>query len=559
MKNNQTKIIQMGVFVLYLAMVALFSVGTIFMLQVKEEKDEGRLIQFGTAPSVSVVIDKFEFTKNKVKSNEFLPVDLKWSLYTDDNKKEITDRYEVYGADIWATNTANGQVFYGSTSNCHDNECTEMNQVISTTQSAGVYKITSLTVRLIKKGDPSQRVVAILYFNVNDNCHNVIECENMTHLQKTFTIVEDSSEDKVPIYEYSVSLDETDPEVYVGDQVNLSIHRVDKVDEVSLQRKDLKNMLLSYTNEKDGNVINVYVKAIDEKPYIIVPSTATVGKYNLDYGYLTFVDDTSERYKNTATKKFAYNASFIVKEKPMDTSKYVFSNEKYGKDVIDTLNKLDDDAIVVVDANTMPLIDEGVFSFIRDTKRTLIIEYQDSQWIFNGLDINNPKVVDVRTILTKLTKDSDYYNSFLKENVQGPSAMLQFSENGDLPGKTLIKIDKASVDTLLNNPDNIYVYYYKEDTDQLVKVAMEIQSNDGFYEFYINHNSKYIMTTKEIVTDIVSEDVDMLSLNHQLVIQQQQQQMPILYILGTVCGILAMGLVIVLGRKRHQQQQQQQL
>jgi hypothetical protein len=160
--------------------------------------------------------------------------------------------------------------------------------------------------------------------------------------------------------------------------------------------------------------------------------------------------------------------------------------------------------------------------------------------------------------LIETNYDSEYYDEFLKENVTGNSALLQFADNGDLPGKVLIKIDRASVDVALNNPGQIYVYYYKEDSDKLVKVAMEIQSNNTFYEFYINHNSKYVLTTEEISEKVVEEDLDMLSLNHQIVVQQQQQ-IPMIYVIATICGGIAIILLfVVLGKKKQAQQQQTQ-
>ena len=131
-----------------------------------------------------------------------------------------------------------------------------------------------------------------------------------------------------------------------------------------------------------------------------------------------------------------------------------------------------------------------------------------------------------------------------------------FDKNGRYrPVSCLIKIDKESVDAYLNDPKKVFVYFYKEDSDKLLKVAMEIQSNNGFYEFYINHNSKYILTSEEIVTNVVSDDVDMLALNHQITVNQQSSIL--VYILGAVCGLLVIGLVVALLSKKKKQVQAQ--
>ena len=135
-----------------------------------------------------------------------------------------------------------------------------------------------------------------------------------------------------------------------------------------MNRKDLKSMMLSYTNASDGNVVNMYVKSVNsDYPYIVIPSTATP-------------DDTSARYQNTGTKNFSYNSSFIVKEKEVDTSKYEFSNDLYGVSIARDLGMLDDDVIITINANAFPLISEEVFENIQNSHRTLIIEYGSGQW-----------------------------------------------------------------------------------------------------------------------------------------------------------------------------------
>ena len=43
-----------------------------------------------------------------------------------------------------------------------------------------------------------------------------------------------------------------------------------------------------------------------------------------------------------------------------------------------------------------------------------------------------------------------------------------------------------------------------------------IVSSDGYYEFYINHNSKYVMTSKEINSEHISNDTKDLELNSKV-------------------------------------------
>ena len=559
MGQKRRFIIRIGAFVLTMAMLVLFSAGTILMTLPKQNKAGGNLAQFRTVRH-ETRLKKFEYENSTIKEGSHLLIDTDWEFLTEGpdgpNGELVEDeKIEITGYRINAYNTKNtyGSDFFVGTSSENN-----INEIIPITKNTpGDYKITALTVYYTIQGSSNT-----YFFTVPGlNCTSTIDCENYKYIQKTFKIEGENPENKIPMYEYTVGFLTTDPEVKVGERLDISLRRIDILDEVRIERKDLKSMMLSFTNEEDGNIVNVYVKSInyrDGAPHIIIPSTATAGKYKLNYGYLTFVDNTSERYSNTDNKTFAYNDTFVIKEKEMDKTKYEFNNEEYNEAIAKDLGKLDDDAIITVNANNLPLVGEELFKAIQNTKQTLIIEYNSSRWVFNGTDIKNPKAIDVSILFEKLTTDSEYYDSFLKENVTGPSALLKFSDNGDLPGKVLIKIDKEDVDVALNNPSKVYVYYYKEDSDKLVKVAMEIQSNKDFYEFYINHNSKYILTTEEAVAEVVAEDTDLLALNHELVIQQQQQ-LPITYILATVCGVLAIGLLIsLLGKKKQSQQQTQE-
>ena len=549
MKQKGIMALRIGAFVFTMLMLVAFSCGTMLMsLQGVIKRDNGeRKVQFSSSGGPSVIIEKFDYVNNTIKVGENLALDSEIKLVNYKNGEAVPDdKYSITGVQLYAYNIDTYEKFEGST------QVPNGPIIPKTYNTPGTYKISSITVVSRRLSDNS----LAFHYITGTSCRSESECANFKALQKTFNIEGGYTVEDVPIYEYTISFKKSDPEVYVGDEIKLDLRRVDAFEEINMERKDLKTMMLSFTNETDGNVVNVYVKDLNQNTNIVVPSTATPGKYNLDFGYLTFVDDTTARYQNTDTKTFSYNSSFIVKEKPMDTTKYEFNNVVYNEEIAANLEKLDKDAIITIDANTLPVVDEAIFDSIKDTKRTLIIEYETSQWVFSGADITTPKSIDVKTLFTKLTDDSEYYDSFLKENVTGNSALLRFADNGDLPGKVLIKIDKESVNVALDNPDKVYVYFYKEDKDKLVKVAMEIQSNKDFYEFYINHNSKYILTTAEVNEEVVDEDLDMLSLNHQIVVNQQQ--LPILYIIASVFGGIAIILLIIRLTQRKQQSQQQQ-
>ena len=535
------KTLKITAFILVMIMLALFSVGTILMSLPKKQNIGEGIAQFRVS-GVDLKLEKFNILTPTVDVKETLKIDLSSIIETRGAK--------IDGYSLWAKEVNTGAVYYSS---CVG-ESGDFYYSYSAPVDPGTYKVTGLTAHISAGTD-----YYTYYINLNDenNCEGDY-CTNISYLKdKTFTLVE-KLPDETPFYEYIMSFTENLPEAFVGDKLSLGIQRSDPNDEINMQRRVLKTMMLSYTNINTGDIVNMYVKSVNYKPYIIIPSTATPGRYVLNYGYLTFWDGSTAKCKNTNGKTFAYQSDFIVKEKEFDTSKYMFANEMYGNNVKTDLDKLDRDAIITIDANKAPLISEEIFESIKGTSRTLIIEYDTSEWVFSGVDIKNPKAIDVSTLVFKLEKSNEYYNEFMKTNVTAPSALVKFSDNGDLPGKVLIKIDSYSINEYLKNPNSVYVYYYKEDADQLLKVAMEIQKNDdGFYEFYINHNSKYIISSKEIKSKVVSDDVEMLALNGQ---KPSATSFPLVYVLATACGVLAILLLIVSlskGRKQSQQQTQE--
>lgn len=542
------KVLKISSFVFTMVMLVLFSVGTIMtdLPRNVHGNDEQAMIQKRTSGGPIVELKKFNVSPSAtITGNGYnLGLEIEASseaIYGDTN--------EIMYYALWAKNQATGEVIYASTGFSENNSSVKI-----TSASPGTYRVSGLTA-FVKVSSAAGAPLEPYYMSAEE-CSMETECSNQKLLQKVFTIP-DYNDEEVSAFEYSVSFVQQSPSVSVGDKLDLMIRRADLFDEVMIDRKDLESMMLSYTNSSDGSVLNAYVKSVNCFPYIIVPSTATPGTYQIDYAYLTFTDGTSLRYKNTATKSFSYNISFTVKEQSLVTSKYAFSNEMYDAGISKDLDKLDSDAIITIDANRKPLIESSIFEKIANTKRTLFIDYGSSQWVFSGVDIKNPKDIDVSTLVSNLESNSEYYNSFIKTNITSPSAMLKFSDNGDLPGKVLIRIDSSSIDSYLMNPNKVFVYYYKEDDDQLFKVAMEIQSNNGYYEFYVNHNSKYIVTSKEVVTDVVSSDLGMLSLNNQVVYSNKSQSSFILYVLATSCGVLAILLLITLSVKSSKTKQVQ--
>ena len=328
-------------------------------------------------------------------------------------------------------------------------------------------------------------------------------------------------------------------EVNPGDIVNLQM--ATNVNAIST--------ILIFHNKEKNETLPVYLKG-QEKMFFNVPTTVKSGTYELqkiivkDYTHTyTITNDNGKAQlyedQNITNNKLSIdlNKKIIVKE-PIENKKVlILNNEDYTEEIKNKIIGLDEDAVITVYANNITLIDKGLFEAIRETRKTLIIEYGESEWIFSGTDIENPKSIDASMIISDIT-NKNFEGSFITSLPQ-KTKLLTFSDNGELPGKVLIRLKSIELDNQFGE-DKLFIYYYDKDTDGLMKVAMEIQKDNGYYEFYINHNSKYILANKEIKGNFVSSDTDYLKLNTKSITKKEKGTDYSIYVIliGVVIGII---------------------
>ncbi len=354
------------------------------------------------------------------------------------------------------------------------------------------------------------------------------------------------------LYEYSL----LDQEVSLGDMVsvflNTDIHAT--------------STLLSFYNKSTGEALPVYLKGM-EKQYFVVPSTATSGEYVLQYIQMKDLEHSyillnnngiAELYEDGVLTKNQIEINFEQILKIQDNSSnndsnnshtFLFNNEDYNGDIKTNIMDLDDSAIITVIADRQTLIQKGLFEAIKGTQRTLIINYEESEWVFHGKDIQEPKNIDVSLFISDITT-KNFKGSFVG-NIPEKSKLLTFSNNGELPGKVLIRLKSMELDKVFGE-EQLYIYYYAPDEDSLEKVAMEIQKDYGYYEFYIHHNSDYILTTTELKGNYVSKSDKLLELNqsNQSTSDESDNHYKFLWGLGGVIVIIILVVGIVMKKKK---------
>ena len=105
------------------------------------------------------------------------------------------------------------------------------------------------------------------------------------------------------------------------------------------------------------------------------------------------------------------------------------------------------------------------------------------------------------------------------------------------------------------NGDKYYIYYVDTENDKLKKVALELQkTSEGYIEFYINHNSKYLISSKEITKQtILGEDDSLLAKNTALKEKSsiKKSNPIILYSVIAVICIAVIAIVVARKTKKH--------
>ena len=301
---------------------------------------------------------------------------------------------------------------------------------------------------------------------------------------------------------------------------------------------DMKSVLISFKGDEVS--FNAYLKDLSGESYFVVPNTVKTGRYNVES---VVIKDTNNKSYYFTPKNNTYLVDKYVKVNaaPLDKNKLTINNEDYDFDAKSKIGQLEDNAIITLNADANPSIDKTVFELIQGTNRRLIINYNDSEWVFNGKDINSPKMIDVSMDISKIN-DSEFKSSFNSNLSTVDTYVLDFADNGTLPGKSLIRIKSNELNKYFTD-EKMYVYFYQEDVDALLKVAMEVQKNGDYYEFYVNHNSKYILSAKELTGEYVIGDADILNVNEN-VFKNKEETSKYAYI-NAIVILLIIGILLV--------------
>ena len=306
----------------------------------------------------------------------------------------------------------------------------------------------------------------------------------------------------------------------VGEQVPLEVEY-----SYNDTNKKIKSIYLIFRDSTNKKTFTTYVKSLFSNPYFIVSSSADIATYKLNSIGITFeaLDGTNNTIiinssSNSGKYSEVFNQDLTINKLASDNNsinkKMYFSAYELNDEVYKRIQNSNNDSIII-DADNYTVIPLQLFDIIKTSKKNLIIKYNKNEWVFNGNDIKTPKDIDVLMKFYEMNNSS--ISDKLKKALNGEAVILEFPNNGELPGNVLIRIKDTEIINKLNS-DKYYIYYADTENDKLSKVALEVQkTSDGYIEFYINHNSKYIISSTEIKDQtVLGEDDSLLEKNTAL-------------------------------------------
>lgn len=298
--------------------------------------------------------------------------------------------------------------------------------------------------------------------------------------------------------------------------------------------KKLTSMELAFVSA-DNKSFNLWVKNINSQPFVVIPADVEAGNYALSYVTIWDAD-----YSVTYSRQLLGNLAFDITVEGTDTPVYIYNNDKINSDILSTLYNAPDGTDISINADSNSIISEELFNTIKGKNKSLTINFGDNQIIFNGGDITNSKTIDVNMEINKV-EDKENISKLVTDGV-----VVTFPDNGNLPGKAIVRI-KASDVVSDNLNDSVYVYVYNEATNNFYEVASGVKkTKDGYYEFIITHNSDYLIVNEKLDSSLVggvdSED-DVVSF-------QKSNNIYILLICIAIVVIIAAVVVIIILKKQ---------
>ncbi len=294
------------------------------------------------------------------------------------------------------------------------------------------------------------------------------------------------------------------------------------LDKTTVTKPGILNITLDITEEETGVTwIEILCEASDNSSeilaYINIPNTYT-GKYTVaapisssfkvGYHSITRIrlwdaqGNVSFYYDVNGDKKlglyadfeseeeFCYVDGFSVEEEFDVNFQYNITNPN----IISKIKSMGNDEIGMITYNASNHVaNKEIFEVMKGTNKTIVFSNDSMQWVFNGKDLTGDiKDIDLDIAVSE-TNGSAFSN---KKNV----LKIDFADNGTLPGKARIRLKSDYMYTLHNLSDSLLLYYIDDKNSKIEKINTDVNyildGSDHWCQFYIDHNSSYIISSE---------------------------------------------------------------
>ncbi len=280
-----------------------------------------------------------------------------------------------------------------------------------------------------------------------------------------------------------------------------------------------------------GNQFTVFINRLNVDEYIIIPSTVKADTY-----YISQVVLEAPDMKETFVNGNNFNFTQELKITENKTKTYIYNNEEITEEIIKDIKESSDKSEITINATTNNIISKEIFESIKGTNKQLVIKYNDNEIIFNGKNINNTKDIDVTMEVSCISEDD------LSNQISNAGYVIKFADNGELPGVAKIRINATDEIKTFLKGKTAYVYFYDEENKKYTLVGKNVKLNNGYYEFAINHNSKYILTDSQIESKEVEVDENIVNF------QDGDKTNYLIISLGIALIIAVMSLLLILSK-----------
>lgn len=315
---------------------------------------------------------------------------------------------------------------------------------------------------------------------------------------------------------------------YAGDDIKINYSTNENLNSLKLIFKS-----------NSGQEFTSFASNLENGPHFVIGSNVINDNYYL-YEVILVSNNTTTIYTNG--QNYNFNVNLTINEPLKNDSvknNFVYNNEDITDDIIKEIYNTEQDINVIVNTTGNSIISANLFNSIKGTNKKLTINYKDNQIVFEGMDITLAKSIDTSITINNVIKEKE-----INKNVKN-AFVINFKDNGNLPGKALIrlKITDDMKKLFKNNP--VQIYYYDEIQKGYNLIQENVKNNNNYYEFTISHNSKYVVTKNEIDSSLILEESD-----DNVVSFQASNKVYILLIGASLLLITAVIITVVIVKKK---------